>query len=45
MDIVFRFAKEITVLVAGGILAQGDPKQIAGDEQVQAVYLGHGGDV
>lgn len=40
MDVVFRFAKEITVLVAGAILTQGTPDQIAKDEQVRAVYLG-----
>ncbi len=45
MDIVFRFATTITVLVAGAILAQGSPADIANDEQVQAVYLGDGGDV
>jgi ABC-type branched-subunit amino acid transport system ATPase component len=40
MDVVFRFAKDITVLVAGAILTQGTPDQIARDEQVRAVYLG-----
>ncbi|MBT5192914.1 MAG: ABC transporter ATP-binding protein [Rhodospirillaceae bacterium] len=45
MDIVFRFAQAITVLVAGGILAEGTPDQIAADERVRAVYLGQGGDV
>lgn len=40
MDVVFRFAKEITVLVAGAILTKGTPQQIARDEQVRAVYLG-----
>jgi ABC-type branched-subunit amino acid transport system ATPase component len=40
MDVVFRFAKEITVLVAGAILTKGTPQQIAKDEQVRAVYLG-----
>jgi ABC-type branched-subunit amino acid transport system ATPase component len=45
MDIVFRFAKFITVLASGGIIAQGTPEQIAGDAHVRAVYLGQGGDV
>ena len=45
MDIVFRFATTITVLVAGAILAQGSPADIANDEQVRAVYLGDGGNV
>ncbi len=40
MDVVFRFAKEITVLVAGAILTKGTPQEIARDEQVRAVYLG-----
>jgi len=40
MDVVFRFAKEITVLVSGGVLTVGAPDEIAADEQVRAVYLG-----
>jgi branched-chain amino acid transport system ATP-binding protein len=40
MDVVFRFAKRITVLVAGAILTEGTPQEIANDEQVRAVYLG-----
>ena len=40
MDIVFRFAKSITVLVAGGILVEGAPQDIARDPRVKAVYLG-----
>jgi ABC-type branched-subunit amino acid transport system ATPase component len=40
MDLVFRLAKDITVLVSGAILTQGTPEQIAKDEQVRAVYLG-----
>jgi len=43
MDVVMRFAKEITVLVAGAVLTQGTPKQIMADEQVRAVYLGQEG--
>ena len=43
MDVVMRFAKEITVLVAGAVLTQGTPKQIMADEQVRAVYLGREG--
>jgi ABC-type branched-subunit amino acid transport system ATPase component len=41
MDIVFRFAERITVLVAGAILTQGTPQEIARDEQVKQVYLGN----
>jgi branched-chain amino acid transport system ATP-binding protein len=40
MDMVFRFAERITVLVDGGILVQGTPREIAADERVRAVYLG-----
>ena len=40
MDIVFRFAKRITVLVQGAILVEGTPQQIAADPRVREVYLG-----
>ena len=40
MDVVFRFAREITVLVQGRILTQGEPAKIAADPEVRAVYLG-----
>ncbi|MGE0744179.1 MAG: ABC transporter ATP-binding protein [Rhodospirillales bacterium] len=40
MDVVFRFAREITVLVAGEVLTVGTPQQIAANERVQEVYLG-----
>jgi ABC-type branched-subunit amino acid transport system ATPase component len=40
MDVVFRFAERITVLVRGAILAEGNPDDIAADKEVQAVYLG-----
>jgi branched-chain amino acid transport system ATP-binding protein len=41
MKLVFRFAREITVLVAGRILTEGPPEVIAHDQQVRDVYLGH----
>jgi branched-chain amino acid transport system ATP-binding protein len=41
MDLVFRFAQRITVLVAGRILTEGTPAEIAADPRVKAVYLGH----
>ena len=44
MDLVFSFAKRMTVLVNGTVLTEGDPEQIANDPQVKAVYLGHGED-
>ena len=40
MDVVFRFADRITVLVAGAVLTEGTPKEISADERVRAVYLG-----
>jgi ABC-type branched-subunit amino acid transport system ATPase component len=40
MDLVFRFAERITVLVSGAIFAEGTPKEIAANPQVRAVYLG-----
>jgi len=40
MDVVFRFAKRISVLVAGSVLTEGTPADILADERVRAVYLG-----
>ena len=40
MDVVFRFADRITVLVAGAVLTEGTPQEISADERVRAVYLG-----
>jgi branched-chain amino acid transport system ATP-binding protein len=40
MDLVFRFAERITVLVAGRILVQGTPEEIAADQRVREIYLG-----
>ena len=40
MDLVFRFADRITVLVGGKIFAEGTPKEIAANPDVRAVYLG-----
>jgi branched-chain amino acid transport system ATP-binding protein len=44
MDLVFSFAKYMTVLVNGAVLTEGEPEAIASDERVKAVYLGHGTD-
>jgi branched-chain amino acid transport system ATP-binding protein len=40
MDLVFTFATRISVLVAGRLLTEGEPGEIAADERVRAVYLG-----
>jgi branched-chain amino acid transport system ATP-binding protein len=40
MDLVFRFAQRITVMVRGSILVEGTPAEIAADPQVREVYLG-----
>ena len=40
MDLVFRFADTISVLVSGALLTQGTPEQIANDPKVKEVYLG-----
>ena len=48
MDLVFRFAQRITVLVRGAIFAEGTPKEIGANSDVRAVYAGrvefHDGD-
>jgi ABC-type branched-subunit amino acid transport system ATPase component len=40
MDLVFRFARRITVLVQGVVLTEGTPDEIARDKRVHQVYLG-----
>ena len=40
MDIVFRFASRIVVLVAGGLLVEDTPDAVRSDERVREVYLG-----
>ena len=40
MDLVFRFARRITVLVQGQVLVEGTPEEIAVDPRVRSVYLG-----
>ena len=40
MDLVFRFARRITVLVQGEVLTEGAPEEIARDRRVHQVYLG-----
>jgi len=40
MDLVFRFAKYVTVMVGGALFAEGTPREIEANPQVRAVYLG-----
>jgi ABC-type branched-subunit amino acid transport system ATPase component len=40
MSLVFSFARHITVLAQGRVLAEGPPDAIARDPQVREVYLG-----
>jgi ABC-type branched-subunit amino acid transport system ATPase component len=40
MNVVFRFASRIIVMVGGRILVEGEPAEIAGDARVREVYLG-----
>jgi len=40
MDLVFRLARRITVLVQGAVLVEGTPQEIAADPRVREVYLG-----
>ena len=40
MKLVFRFARRISVLVAGRILTEGTPHEIGSDPRVREVYLG-----
>jgi ABC-type branched-subunit amino acid transport system ATPase component len=43
MDLVFRFAERITVMVSGAVFATGTPQEIGADPNVRAVYLGQVG--
>ena len=40
MDLVFNFARTVTVLVNGAVFAEGDVATISNDPRVKAVYLG-----
>jgi ABC-type branched-subunit amino acid transport system ATPase component len=40
MELVFRIARRITVLVQGSVLVEGPPAEIADDPRVRQVYLG-----
>lgn len=41
MELVFRVASSIVVLVAGRILMEGSPQEVAANPQVRDLYLGH----
>ncbi|MFZ3351798.1 MAG: ABC transporter ATP-binding protein [Xanthobacteraceae bacterium] len=43
MDVVFRFAKRVTVMVSGSIFAEGTPREIEANQQVREIYLGQAG--
>ena len=45
IDVVFRFARRVAVLVSGEILVEGTPRQISEDAKVRALYLGDAGRV
>ncbi|MBI2368826.1 MAG: ABC transporter ATP-binding protein, partial [Deltaproteobacteria bacterium] len=40
MNVVFRFASRIIVMVGGRILVEVEPSEIAADPRVREVYLG-----
>ena len=40
MELVFRFAERITVLVGGRVLTEAPPADVAADPRVREVYLG-----
>jgi len=42
MDVVFAHADRVLVMARGQLIAEGDPRSVRDDPQVQAVYLGTG---
>ena len=40
MNLVFRFASRIIVMVQGAVLLEGTPQEIGVDPRVREVYLG-----
>ena len=40
MEVVFRFASRVIVMVGGRLLVEGTPSEIAADPRVREVYLG-----
>jgi branched-chain amino acid transport system ATP-binding protein len=43
MDLVFNYARSVSVLVNGAVFAEGDVHAISRDPRVKAVYLGESG--
>ncbi|HKU94188.1 MAG TPA: ABC transporter ATP-binding protein [Vineibacter sp.] len=43
MDLVFSFARRISVLVDGALFVEGTPEDVARDARVREVYLGEAG--
>ncbi len=43
MEVVFRFASRVIVMVGGRLLVEGTPAEIAADPRVREVYLGGAG--
>ena len=43
MEVVFRFAKRVTVMVSGALFTEGTPREIEMDPQVRELYLGQAG--
>src|SRR5262249_51315125 len=41
MDVVFAVARRITVMHQGGVIADGEPRAIRLDPEVQRIYLGY----
>jgi branched-chain amino acid transport system ATP-binding protein len=44
MELVFQFARRISVMVNGGMFVEGTPEDIARDARVKEVYLGEAAD-
>ncbi len=42
MNLVFKFASRIIVMVSGAVLVEAEPDAIRADDRVRDVYLGHG---
>jgi len=40
MELVFRFARRVTVMVGGRLLTEGTPEEVGRDRRVREVYLG-----